>query len=355
MLKKWRRSYESGYAKVSEKADLETIDHIPPLDQAAVVLRSVGEENAANILRYLTPKEVQLVGAQMTRVGDYDSKQVNQIVEKFLVEAYAATGLSVGTESYIRNVLIDALGEEKAMTLIDHILMSDKTKGLEALRWMNPKLVANTIRGEHPQIQAVILAYLYPDQAAEVLNQFSEKARTDLVMRVATMETVNQAALQELNKIVEGELTGAGLQQGAFLGGVKFAADIMNNLDSAIETTLMDHIKESDEPLGNRIQDLMFVFDDLRSIDDTGIQTLMREISSEVLVLALKAADEELKEKIFKNMSKRAAELLRDDLEVAGPAKVSDVENAQREILAVARRLADAGEINLGGTGEQMI
>jgi len=342
--------------KVSEVSkDFAEIAHLTPLDQAAVLLLSVGEENAANILRYLTPKEVQRVGAQMTRVVDIEQKEVNLVIDRFLVEAYAATGLSMGTENYIRNVLIDALGEEKAMTLIDHILMSDKTKGLEALRWMNPKLVANTIRGEHPQIQAVILAYLYPDQAAEVLAEFSEKARTDLVMRIATMETVNQAALQELNKIVEGELTGAGIQQGQFLGGVKFAADIMNNLDSSVETVLMDHIKESDEPLGTRIQDLMFIFDDLRNIDDSGIQTLMREISSDMLVLALKAADDELKEKIFKNMSKRAAELLRDDLEVAGPVKVSEVENAQREILAVARRLGDAGEINLGGSGEAMI
>jgi flagellar motor switch protein FliG len=277
------------------------------------------------------------------------------VLESFLAEAYAATGLGVGNESYIRNVLIDAMGEERANSLIDSILMSDKTKGLEALRWMNPKLVANTIRGEHPQIQAVILSYLYPDQAAEVLAQFSEKVRTDLVMRVATMETVNQAALQELNKIVEGELTGSGLQQGHFLGGVKFAADILNNLDGSVEQALMDQIKEADETLGTRIQDLMFVFDDLKNIDDQGIQSLLREVSSEVLVVALKAADDGLKSKIFGNMSKRAAELLREDLEVKGPVRVSEVENAQREILAVARRMSDAGDIVLGGSSEAMI
>lgn len=329
---------------------------LQPIEQAAILLLSVGESNAARILRHLTPKEVQKVGAQMANMTDINARDVSLVMEQMLLEAGAATGLSMGTESYIRNVLIEALGEERATTLIDHILMSDKTKGLEALRWMNPKLVANTIRGEHPQIQAVILSYLYPDQAAEVLAQFGEKARADLLMRVATMETVNAAALKELNKIVEGELAGgSGLPQGQFLGGVKFAADIMNNLESAAEQALMDQIKESDEALGNKIQDLMFVFDDLKNIDDQGIQALLREVSSEVLVLALKAADEQLKQKIFGNMSKRAGELLRDDLEAKGPVRVSEVENAQREILAVARRMADAGELTLGGSSEAMI
>lgn len=338
--------------KVSDDASPDGPSH---LEKAAILLLSVGEASAAKILRHLTPKEVQRVGAQMTKMEDISTEQVKSVIESFLAEAYAATGLGMGNESYIRNVLIEALGEEKANALIDNILMSDKTKGLEALRWMNPKLVANTIRGEHPQIQAVILSYLYPDQAAEVLAQFSEKARTDLVMRIATMETVNQTALQELNKIVEGELTGSSLQQGHFLGGIKFAAAIVNNMDTSVEQTLMEHIKEVDEPLGSKIQDLMFVFDDLKNIDDKGIQALLREVSSEVLVLALKAADEDLKTKIFGNMSKRAAELLKDDLEVKGPVRLSEVETAQREILAVARRMSDAGEIMLGGSSEQMV
>ena len=335
-----------------EKAGIE---HLKPIEQAAILLLSVGESNAASIMRHLTPKELQKVGAQMANMSDVKSADVALVMEQVLVEAGAATGLGVGTETYIRNVLIEALGEERASTVIDHILMSDKTKGLEGLRWMNPKLVANTIRGEHPQIQAVILSYLYPDQAAEVLAQFPDKARTDLLMRIATMETVNASALQELNKIVEGELTGSGLPQGHFLGGVKFAAEIMNNFESAAEQQLMDHIKEADESLGNKIQDLMFVFDDLKNVDDQGIQALLREVSSDVLVLALKAADDELKQKIFGNMSKRAGELLRDDLEAKGPVRVSDVENAQREILAVARRMADAGEITLGASAEAMI
>lgn len=328
---------------------------LSPLEQAAILLLSVGEANAAQILRHLGPKEVQKVGAQMATMGDVDANDVSRVMDRLLTEVSTASGLGVDTESYIRNVLIEALGEERAGTLIDQILMSDKTRGLEALRWMNPKLVANTIRGEHPQIQAVILSYLHPDQAAEVLTHLPEKIGAELLMRVATMESVNADALQQLNRIVEGELTGSGLPQGHFRGGMKFAAEIMNNLESAAEQTLMEQIREVDETLGNGIQELMFVFDDLKSIDDQGVQALLREISSEVLVLALKAADEELKSKIFGNMSKRAGDLLREDLDAKGPVRVSEVENAQREILAVARRMADAGELSLGGSSEAMI
>lgn len=325
------------------------------LEQAAILLLSVGEMNAARIMRYLGPKEVQKVGAQMANMGDVEARDVSQAMERLLLEVDTASGLGVGTESYLRNVLIEAVGEDRASALIDHILMSDKTRGLEGLRWMEPKLVATTIRGEHPQIQAVILSYLHPDQAAEVLTHFPEKTRADLMMRVATMESVNANALQELNRIVEGEFASSGLPQGQFRGGVKFAADIMNNLESSVEQELIGKILEADEMLGNRIQDMMFVFEDLKKIDDQGVQVLLRELSSEVLVLALKAADDELKEKIFGNMSKRAGDLLREDLEAKGPVRVSEVENAQREILTVVRRMADAGEITLGDTSEAMI
>ncbi len=325
------------------------------MEMAAILMLAIGEKAAAKVMRHLTPKEVQTLGSQMTRMQDVNSEGISEVVEGFLVEAYTASGLGVGADSYIRNVLIEALGEERASSIIDHILMGDKTKGLEAMRWMNPKLVSETIKGEHPQIQAVLISYLYPDQAAEVMSYMSEKARTDVMMRIASLDSVNQVALQHLNQVLEEQVGGVGVPQNVYLGGVKFAADIMNNMESQVETTLMDNIKEVDEDMGTRIQDLMFVFEDLKNIDDSGIQSLLREISSEVLVIALKGADEEMKQKIFGNMSKRAAELLRDDLEVKGPVRVSEVEAAQREILAAARRMADAGEIQLGGGGEMMI
>ena len=220
---------------------------------------------------------------------------------------------------------------------------------------MDSRAVADLIRFEHPQIQTIVLAYLDPDQSAEILKMFPEKVRLDLSMRIASLESVQPAALQELNFIMERQLSGQTSSKSATLGGTKRAADIMNYLDGSVQSALMEQMKDVDEELAQRIQDLMFVFDNLMDVDDRGIQSLLREVSTDILLLALKGADENLREKIFKNMSKRAAELMREDLESMGPVKLSDVENAQKEVLTVARRMADAGEIVLGGSGEAMI
>lgn len=325
------------------------------LDQAAILLMSLGEKDAAAVLRHLGPKEVQRLGTAMTQLQNIERAQVESVVTDFLSEAQALTGLGVGTDSYIRKMLVEALGEDKANSLVDRILLGGNTSGLDTLKWMDARSVADLIRHEHPQIQAIVIAYLDPDQAAEVLANLPEKARVDIVMRIAALDSVHPTALQELNNILEKQFSGNAASKTKAMGGVKVAANIMNNLDLSIESELMEAIKEIDEDLGSRIQDLMFVFDDLKKVDDKGIQALMREISSEVLILALKGADDELQEKIFKNMSKRAAELLRDDLESKGPVRVSEVEAAQKEILTIARRMADSGEIVLGGGGEEMI
>ncbi|MBV2207267.1 MAG: flagellar motor switch protein FliG, partial [Pseudomonas sp.] len=244
----------------------------------------------------------------------------------------------------------------KAGGLIDRILLGGNTSGLDSLKWMEPRAVADVIRYEHPQIQAIVVAYLDPDQAGEVLSHFDHKVRLDIVLRVSSLNTVQPAALKELNLILEKQFSGNTNTSRASLGGVKRAADIMNYLDSSIEGQLMDAIREVDEDLSTQIEDLMFVFDNLADVDDRGIQILLREVSSDVLVLALKGADEAIKEKVFKNMSKRAGELLRDDLEAKGPVRVSEVENAQKEILTIARRMAEAGEIVLGAKGgEEMV
>lgn len=253
-------------------------------------------------------------------------------------------------------MLTQALGEDKANGLIDRILLGGNTSGLDSLKWMEPRAVADVIRYEHPQIQAIVVAYLDPDQAGEVLNNFDHKVRLDIILRVSSLNTVQPAALKELNQILEKQFSGNSNAARTTLGGIKRAADIMNFLDSSIEGQLMDSIREVDEDLSTQIEDLMFVFNNLSDVDDRGIQALLREVSSDVLVLALKGSDEGVKEKIFKNMSKRAAELLRDDLEAKGPVRVSDVETAQKEILTIARRMAEAGEIVLGGKGgEEMI
>lgn len=328
---------------------------IPLLDQAAILLLSLGEKEAAEVLKHLGPKEVQRIGTAMTVLENIPQNHVEAVVGNFLKEVGGSTGLGMGSDTYIRNMLVEALGEDKAGSLVDRILLGGNTSGLDTLKWMDPRSVADIIRNEHPQIQAIVMAYIDGDQAAEVLTNLPEKVRMDVVMRVASLDAVQPTALQELNNILEKQFSGSAGSQSKDMGGTKVAAEIMNNLDSSIESELMESIKEIDEDLGNTIQDLMFVFDNLKAVDDRGIQTLLREVSSDMLILALKAADDELQDKIFDNMSKRAAELLRDDLEASGPAKLSEVEGAQKEILVIARRMADAGEIVLGGTGEEML
>ena len=326
------------------------------VDKAAILLLSLGEADAAQVLRHMGPKEVQRVGVAMAQMRNVHREQVEQVMSEFVEIVGDQTSLGVGSDSYIRKMLTSALGEDKANGLIDRILLGGNTSGLDSLKWMEPRAVADVIRYEHPQIQAIVVAYLDPDQAGEVLGHFDQKARLDIILRVSSLNTVQPAALKELNQILEKQFSGNSNSARTSLGGIKRAADIMNFLDSSMEAQLMDSIRDIDETLSGQIEDLMFVFNNLADVDDRGIQALLREVSSDVLVLALKGSDDNVQEKIFKNMSKRAAELLRDDLEAKGPVRVSDVETAQKEILTIARRMAEAGEIVLGGKGgEEMI
>jgi flagellar motor switch protein FliG len=336
-------------------ADGKPIVSLNRVDQSAILLMTLGEKSAAEILRHMGPKEVQRLGTAMAQLSNVQQYEVEVVLNNFMEEVRTQTGLGMGADNYIRNMLVTALGEDKAHGLIDRILLGGNTTGLDTLKWMEARSIADIIRNEHPQIQAIVLAYLDPDQSAEILGYFQEKVRLDVMMRVAALDTVQPGALQELNDILEKQFSGSSGSQTKEMGGFKTAAEIVNNLDSAIGGELMDSIREVDEDMGNQISDLMFVFENLRDVDDKGIQSLLREVSSDVLILALKGADEALQEKIFSNMSQRAAELLRDDLEAKGPVKVSEVEGAQKEILTVARRMADAGEIMLGGGGEDML
>mgnify|MGYP000535081200 FL=1 len=333
--------------------ELASLDH---KSRAAILLMSLGEKDAAELLKHLGPKEVQAVGATMASLKDVTQTQVEGVVAEFLDSLSGQTGLGLGADEYIRNMLTQALGSEKAGGLIDRILLGGNTTGLDTLKWMESRAVSDIIRHEHPQIQAIVIAYLDADQAAEILYNFDEKVRLDIMMRVSSLQAVQPAALMELNDILEKQFSGSQGQQTTAMGGVKVTASIINNLDSAMSGEILEQIKEMDEEMGVQIQDLMFVFENLNDVDDRGIQVLLREVSGDLLTLALKGADEDLKEKIFRNMSKRASELLRDDLEAKGPVKVSEVENAQKEVLVIARRMADAGEIVLGGAGgEQML
>ncbi len=320
-------------------------------DRAAILMLALGEESAAQILKHMDPKEVQKIGVAMTELKNVTKDQVDAVILEFGATVEKHTNIGLGTDEYIRKMLTSALGEDKARTIIDRILLGGNSKGLETLKWMDPRAVAELVRLEHPQIISIILAYLDAEQAAEVLSILPERLRIDVTMRIASLDGIPPAALQELNMIMEKQFTGQNNVKSSSVGGLKSAANILNFVDTSVESNIMDNIKEVDAELGQKIQDLMFVFDNLANVDDRSIQTLLREVSSESLIIALKGADDVLKEKFFGNMSKRAGEMLREDLEAKGPVRLSEVQAAQKEILAIARRMAEAGDLTLSGKG----
>ncbi len=325
-------------------------------DKAAVLMLSLNEDDAASIFRHLEPKQVQRLGMAMASMSDFSNEKVTAVQRLFINDIQKYSNIGVGSEDFVRKALVAALGEDKAGNLVEQIIMGSGARGLDSLKWMDARQVATIIQNEHPQIQTIVLSYLEPEQSAEILSQFPEPVRLDLIMRIANLEEVQPAALQELNEIMEKQFAGSASTQAAKMGGLKAAASIMNYLDTNIEGQLMDAIRENDEEMSQQIQDLMFVFENLIDVDDRGIQTLLREVSGDLLTKALKGADDNLKEKIFKNMSKRAADTLREDLSTMSPMRISDVEAAQKEILTIARRLADSGEIMLGlGGGDNFV
>lgn len=337
-------------------ADDKQLSTLNGVQRAAVLLMAVGSDKAAEVLKHMTPKEVQAIGAAMATMQNIHRDSMVRVMDEFIEKVGNQTAMGVGSEDYIRQMMVNALGEDKAKGMIDRILVGKNAKGLETLKWMDARSVAEIIRLEHPQIIAIVLSYLDPDQAANVVSLLPERARPDIMMRVAALEAIPPAALTELNAIMEKQFIGTtnNVAQSA-MGGFRTAANIINFMDSSVSSAIMSAIQNHDNEMSEGIQDLMFVFDNLMDVDDRGIQALLREVSSDNLTLALKAADERIKEKILKNMSKRAAEMLKEDMEVRGPVKLTDVEAAQKEILAVARRLADSGEIVLGGGAEQMV
>lgn len=324
---------------------------LPRVDQAAILLMSLGEAEAAEILKHLGAKEVQRLGAAMAKLENVSREQATFVMTNFVGALEEQTALGVGADDYVRRVLIGALGEDRAGGVIDRILVGQSSKGLEALKWMDTKAVAEIVRNEHPQIIAIVLSYLDADQAAELLALLPERARPDVLMRIATLDGIQPSALRELDEIMEKQFSSNNNSRSSSIGGRKSAANILNLMDSSVEQALMEKVTEFDSQLSEEISELMFTFDNLLDIDDMGIQRLLRDVNSETLTLALKGADSGLKDKILTNMSSRAAEMLREDMENRGPARVSDVEAAQKEVLEVTRRLADEGEIMLGGGG----
>lgn len=322
------------------------------LEDAAILLMSLGEEEAAEVFKHLSPKEVQRLGETIAKMKAVSRERFEGVIEKFISMAHAEHMLVANNDEYVKSVLRKALGEEKANLLIDRILQGSDVTGIESLKWMDSQSVAELLRNEHPQIVAAILVHLEFDQASEVLKLLPERQRNEIMVRVATLDGIQPAALKDLNEVLGKVLAGGERTRKSALGGVKTTAEILNLLGSSVETSVLDYIRESDEDLAQKIMENMFTFDDLIKIDDKGIQTILKEVQAESLVVSLKGATPELREKIFKNMSSRAAETLREDLEARGPVRLSDVEAEQKELLKIVRRLSEEGEIVIGGGGD---
>jgi flagellar motor switch protein FliG len=322
------------------------------VDRAAILLLALGEQDAAQVLKHLGAKDVQRVGAAMAQLSTVSREEVSTVLTTFSNSVEQQTSFGVGTDDYIRKVMNEALGADKAGSVIDRILRGRSSRGLEALKWMEAKAVGEILRYEHPQIISIVLSYLDAEQAADVLTQLPEGMRADVLMRVATLDGVHPSALNELDEVLEKQFAGngAGKSAGGF-GGPKAAAEILNLIGTANEGPIMAQIAKVDEPLSQKLQELMFVFEDLVDVDDRGMQELLREVPGDKLIIALKAADETLKQKFFKNMSERAGQMMKDDLEAKGPVRLSEVEAAQKEILMVAKRMSDEGKLALGGKG----
>ena len=322
------------------------------LEDAAILLMSLGEEEAAEVFKQLEPKEVQSLGETIARLKTVTRDRVESVLDRFAAESTDMGILVADTDEYVKSVLRKALGDEKANLLIDRIIQGNDVTGIESLKWMDAASVAEMMRNEHPQIVAAILVHLDPDQASMVLKSFSDRHRNEVMIRIATLDGIQPNALKDLNEVLSKVLAGGVQVKRQSLGGVKPAAEIINMMGSALETSILDYIRESDGDLAQKIMDNMFVFDDLIKLDDKGFQSLLKEVQTESLIISLKGASPEIREKVFKNMSSRAAETLREDLESRGPVKLSEVESEQKEMLKIVRRLADEGQIVLASGGE---
>ena len=323
------------------------------VEKSAIFLMTLGESEAAEVLKHLEPKEVHKISAAMMTLKNLNREQIAQVFQDFLVSAAGKTTIGMDSNDYIRGMLTKALGDDKAAGLLNRIMHNSDTSGIESLKWMDPGAVAEMISNEHPQIIATILVHLEPDQAAEILKMFTDRIRNDVLLRISTLDSVQPVALRELNDVLGKLMSGGSSTKKSLQGGVATAAEILNFMGGTLEAEMMENVRSYDPDLAQRIEDKMFVFENIMDIDDRGIQLILREVQSESLIIALKGANEELREKIFKNMSQRAAEMMREDLESKGPVKLSDVEANQKEILKIVRRLSDEGQIALGGKGEE--
>jgi flagellar motor switch protein FliG len=317
--------------------------------RAAVLMLLLGEQQAADIIRYLNPKEVQALGAAMVSVSDLSQEAVNTVLDDFVATIKRQTSLGLGTTDYVENVLKRALGDDKAASVLGRITPGHGSKGLEILSWMDARSIADMIQNEHPQVVAIILSVLEHEVAADVLNFLPAETRPEVIQRVASLETVQPSAMEELESIMKKQFSNNSSAKSSSFGGVKAAAKIMNLTKTDLEAAVMKGLGVLDPELTQKIQDNMFTFENLTGVDNKGIQVLMRNVEPDLMMSALKGANEEVKEKFFSNMSERARGMFRDDMEAKGPMRLADVEIAQKTIMRIARKLSDAGDLVLGG------
>ncbi len=325
-------------------------EDIKGVDKAAIVLLLLGEDLAADVLRHLSPAELQLIAKKMAGMEGVEGKVAERVRAEFLKALHNA-GLMVKGDEFLKKTITRALGNEKAKDIIEILAQDEQGESLTVLKFMDPQMTASLLKDEHPQIIALVLTHMEPDRAAKVMEYFPERLRADVIMRIATIESVPPGVLQELEEVIKQQIKDSGVAKGKMVEGVKIAADILNQMESSVEKAVLESIEKTSADIAEKIQDKMFVFTDLMSVDNRGMQMLIKECDTETLALALKGADQELRDRFFSNMSQRAAEMLKEDIESRGPVKLSDVEKAQLKIINIAKRLEQEGKLIREGKG----
>jgi len=340
---------------VLPEAVRQELEIMTDTQRAAVIMLLLGEQQAADILRFLSPREVQALGAQMVSVADLSQEAVNVVLDDFVVTIKKQTSLGLGTVDYVENVFKRALGDDKAATVLGRIMPGSSSRGMEILRWMDARSIGEMIQNEHPQVIAIILSVVEYDVAADVLNFLPPEVRPEVIQRIALLDTVQPSAMEELESIMQQQFSSNSSAKSSNFGGIKTAAKIMNFTKVELESNILAGVAGIDKELCTKIQDSMFTFDNLSGLDNRSIQTLMRNFEMDMLMVALKASDEAVKEKFLDNMSQRARVMFLDEMEAKGPVRITDVETAQKTIMRTARKLSDKGDIVLAGRGDDFV
>ncbi len=339
----------------NEKTSQAEASALDGAQRAAILMMVLGESEASKVLKFMDPEELELIGSAINALKDVTQHHIYDVLNDFSVVNKKHTPLDIGAQDYLKKILFQAIGPQKANSILSRIELGPNASGLELLKWIDPETIADAIKDEHPQLIAILLVHLKDEQAGKILELLDKDKKTNVVMRVARLGDVNSSALKEIELLIENRFSQEEDNKIKNLGGIKTAADILNNVDKDTENNIVEMLTEIDKELCEEIKGKMFVFDNLLTVDDRGMQTILREAPQDKLVIALKGASAKVADKIFKNISKRAAELLKDDLETSGPVRLAEVEDAQKEILEVALRLAEEGTIMLGGKGDDFL